>query len=145
MTTPGTIFQNSGPPISIQDQLNLLTQRGMAIPDLGMAASMLSHVNFYRLGGYWEPFIEPFIDQTISGNRHGFQAGATFDDVVERYNFDRELRALLLEAFNPIEVSIRTRWTYHLAYSQSGGSSSHLNPRLFSKAYQPLVLVSVRG
>ena len=136
MTTPGAIRQNPGPPLSVQDQLNLLTRRGLAIPDPGMAARMLSHVNFYRMGGYWEPFL----DRTIPGNRRGFQAGATFDDVVERYNFDRELRTLLLDAFNHIEVSIRTRWTYHLAYSQGGGSSAHLNPSLFSKAYHDNLL-----
>ena len=101
-----------------------------------MAASILSHVNFYRMRGYWEPFI----DGTIPGNRHRFQAGTTFDDVVERYNFDRQLRALLLDAFNHIEVSVRTRWTYHLAYSQGGGSSAHLNPSLFSKAYHDNLL-----
>ena len=63
------------------------------------------------------------------------QAGVTFDDVLERYSFDMQLRTLLLQAFSYIEVSIRTQWTYHLSYTCNGGEHSHLNPSLFSDQY----------
>lgn len=136
MTTPRTILRPPGRATSIQDQINLLIQRGMAIPDRGAAGRILSHVNFYRMRGYWEPFV----DRTIPGNRHNFQAGTTFDAVVERYNFDRQLRTLLLDGFNHIEVSIRTQWTYHLAYGRRGGPSAHWNRSLFSNAYDDNLL-----
>ena len=80
---------------------------------------------------YWEPFV----DRAIPGDSLDFQAGTTFDAVVERYNFDRELRTLLLDGFDHVEVSIRTQWTYHLAYVQRGGPSAHWNRSLFSNAY----------
>ena len=131
MTAPRANLQTPGPATSIQAQINLLIQRGMAIPDQGTATRILSQVNFYRMRGYWEPFI----DGTTSGNLHNFRAGTTFDAVVERYHFDRQLRTLLLDAFNHIEVSIRTQWTYHLAYIQRGGPSAHWNRSLFSSAY----------
>ena len=136
MTTPRAVLQSPGPATSNQDQINLLIQRGMIIPDRGTAARILSQVNFYRMRGYWEPFI----DRTISGNRHSFQSGTTFDAVVERYNFDRQLCTLLLDAFNHIEVSIRTQWTYHLAYVQGGGPSAHWNRSLFSNGYDDNLL-----
>ena len=97
---------------------------------------MLGQVNFYRMRQYWEPFV----DRAIPGNRHRFQTGTTFDAVVERYDFDRQLRTLLLDAFNHIEVSIRTQWTYHLAHVQGGGPSAHWNPSLFSNAYDDNLL-----
>ena len=103
----------------------------MLIPDLTEAERFLSNVNYYRFRGY----LEPFVDRTTDNTLRPFQAGATFDAVVERHNFDTRLRALLLEAFNYIEVSIRTQWTYHLAYSQKGGQYSHLDSSLFSEKH----------
>ena len=82
----------------------------MLFPAPGRAARFLSNVSFYRLRGY----LEPFVDQTASGNLRPFLANTSFDSVIERYNFDGQLRVLLLDAFNHIEVSIRTQWTYHL-------------------------------
>ena len=107
----------------------MLQKRGMSIPDLTEAERFLSNVNYYRFRGY----LEPFVDKTTDNALRPFKAGATFDAVVERHNFDTRLRTLLLEAFNHIEVSVRTQWTYHLAYSQKGGQHSHLYSSLFSE------------
>ena len=120
-----------GPPTSVNDQIARLIQRGMSIPDTDKAAHFLSNVNFYRLRGY----LEPFVDQTESGNLRPFLANTSFDSVIERYDFDRQLRTLLLDVFNHIEVSIRTQWTYHLSYTRQGGEQAHLNPSLFSHEY----------
>ena len=131
MTTGETSLTSPAPGTSIQDRLDQLWQRGMAIPHPEKATHFLSHVNFYRLRGYWEPFE----NRTVNGDRHAFRTGATFDAVIERYEFDRELRPLLLDAFNHIEVSIRTQWAHHLAGVVGGGPSAHLNPQLFSSRY----------
>ena len=120
-----------GPPTSMSDQVSLLLQRGMSIPDPDEAERFLSNVNYYRFRGY----VEPFVDQATSCGLRPFQAGTTFDTVVERYIFDKRLRLLLLEAFSYIEVSIRAQWTYHLSYSQNGGEHAHLNSNLFSEEY----------
>ena len=120
-----------GPPTSIDEQISLLQQRGMSIPDVTKAERFLSNVNYYRLRGY----LEPFVDKTTDNSLRPFRDGATFDAMVERHNFDTRLRTLLLEAFNYIEVSIRTQWSYHLSYTNQEGQYSHLNPNLFSSAY----------
>ena len=106
----------------------MLLQRGMSIPDPNEAECFLSNVNYYRFRRY----LEPFVDQATSDERRPFQAGTTFDAVIERYIFDGRLRLMLLEAFSYIEVSIRTQWTYHLSYSQNGGEYAHLNTDFFS-------------
>ena len=92
---------------------------------------VLRNVNYYRFRGY----LEPFIVKPTGNSLRPFQAGTTFDTAVERYIFDTRLRTLLMEAFSHIEVSIRTQWTYSLAYSRSGGQHAHLNPRLFASHY----------
>lgn len=120
-----------GPPTSIIHQINLLKQRGMSVPNQSEADRFLSNVNFYRFRGYLEPFVDPL----ASGPQPTFRPGTAFDTVVERYEFDTQLRALLLAAFNRIEVSLRTQWTYHLSYTLGGGTYSHQQPGLFSNGY----------
>ncbi len=120
-----------GPPASVSDQVTRLRQRGLSFPDPGRAAHFLSNINLYHIRGY----LEPFIDQTASVNPRPFLTNASFDSVIERYDFDKALRILLLEAFSHIEVSIRTQWTYHLAYTRQGGELAHLDPTLFSQDY----------
>ena len=100
----------------------------MSITDRNEAERFLSNVNYYRFRRY----LESFVDQATSCDLRPFQAGTTFDAVIERYIFDMRLRTLLSEAFSYIEVSIRTQWTYHLSYGQGGGTYSHRNPALFS-------------
>ena len=121
----------AGPPTSSEEQLNRLLQRGMLIQDQDSAIWFLSNVNYYRFRGY----LEPFIEKPTSNSLRPFLAGTTFDAAVERYIFDMHLRTLLMEAFSHIEVSMRTQWTYGLAYSQGGGKHAHLNPNLFGSHY----------
>ena len=128
MASPQSNPSVPGPPTSISYQVSLLQQRGMSIPDPGEAERFLSNVNYYR----FRPYLEPFVGQATNGGLRHFHAGTTFDAVVERYIFDTRLRTLLLQAFNDIEVSIRTQWSYCLSYSHGGGEHSHLNPSLFS-------------
>ena len=43
-------------PLSIQEQLELLQQRGLNIQDRELAAHFLEHIGYYRLSAYWLPF-----------------------------------------------------------------------------------------
>jgi len=88
------------------DQVALLRERGMEIRDEAEAAFYLSHINYYRLTAYWLPFEEDHAT-------HQFRAGTTFDEVLKLYIFDRELRLLVMDALERIEVSVRTQWAFH--------------------------------
>lgn len=115
----------SKPPLTIDEQIEQLQQRGMAIPDLGQARHYLSHINYYRLGAYWLPF-------EADHGTHRFEPGTRFDEVVKLYVFDRELRLLVMDAIERLEVSFRTQWAHHLAHAY--GPHAYLEPALFSKA-----------
>ncbi|MEI8641428.1 Abi family protein [Pseudoalteromonas sp. Hal099] len=80
----------------------------------------------HRLGTYWWSFIEDH-------QNHTFKSGTTFEQVLNLYSFDRELRLLLLDAIERIEVSLRTQWAYHLA--KKHGSHAHLNPTTFTSKF----------
>jgi abortive infection bacteriophage resistance protein len=85
----------------IPDQVKILQQRGLIINDSEEANHYLSHVGYYRLADYWQ-----FLQKKTINN--AFIVGATFEQVIELYNFDRELRILLLDAIERIEVSFRS-------------------------------------
>jgi abortive infection bacteriophage resistance protein len=112
----------SKPATTIDQQIDLLLSRGMEIPDRNYARHYLTHLNYYRLGAYWLPFESDHAS-------HTFTPGTRFDDVVSLYVFDRELRLLVMDAVERLEVSIRTQWAYQLAHSY--GPHAYLRPDIF--------------
>lgn len=109
------------PALTCEDQVALLVSRGMSVPDPKEAAFYLRHLNYYRLCAYWLPFEEDHAT-------HRFREGTTFRDVLDLYTFDRELRLLVLDALERIEVSARTQWAHQLGLRH--GSHAHLDERL---------------
>ncbi|MBP0016901.1 MAG: Abi family protein [Cyanobacteria bacterium SBLK] len=110
-------------PLSIDEHIKLLQDRGMLIENLDIARHSLSHINYYRLSGYWLPFEE---DRTSI--IHKFKAGTKFEEVLNLYNFDRKLRLQVLKAVEYIEGSLRRQWAYFMA--DHHGSHSYLNEYL---------------
>lgn len=102
----------SKPALSFSQQVALLASRGLRIEDPQRAEHYLAHINYYRLAGYFLPF-------EADHATHQFRPGVSFDDVIQLYSFDRELRLLVLDAIERIEVSVRTQWAYHFAHAFS--------------------------
>lgn len=107
---------------SIQEQIDLLKHRGMIIEDEEFAHLHLSHISYYRLKGYWW-------DMQKDKENHVFQTGSRFEDVIARYSFDKELRLILFDAIETIEIALRTKMIYHL--SQSYGGLFYMDSTLF--------------
>lgn len=92
---------------SNQEHLQTWQDRGLIIPDLARADRYLSFIGYYRLSAYTIPFQQ--IVTTPSTVLHQFKANTTFDDVLNLYIFDRELRLLVMDAIERIEVAIRAQ------------------------------------
>lgn len=118
----GNGMKYAKPPLSIDQQLDQLVGRGLQIPDRASAAHYLRHLNYYRLCAYWLPLEEDH-------NTHRFKSGASFETVLNHYLFDRELRLLLLDTIERIEISVRTQWAHH--FSLQYGAHAHLDASLF--------------
>ena len=112
----------SKPFFTISQQIERLKSRGMLFDNEEKAAHYLENLNYYRLSGYWLIFEE-------NHATHKFKDGTTFKRVIDHYVFDRELRLLMLNAIERIEVSVRSRLAYEL--SQKYGSHPHLNCEIF--------------
>ncbi|MCU0432064.1 MAG: Abi family protein [Bacteroidia bacterium] len=96
-------MQFSKPPLPVNDQLLLLQSRGLIIPDTAKAQKYLSNISYYRLSAYSIAFQNP------ASASHEFKAGVAFDDVLNLYLFDRELRIILFDAIERTEISFRTQ------------------------------------
>ena len=96
--------------ISYNDQLSHLEQLGLIIKDKKKALNYLETVGYYRLRGYMVPFFE-------SPSIHKFKQGITFENILDLYKFDRELRILVflllkkLKSLFAANLFIITRWT----------------------------------
>jgi abortive infection bacteriophage resistance protein len=114
MPTPTTLQLFAKPALSYAEQVQRLQSNGMAIDDVPSAIEKLSTISYYRLSGYWHPLRQ----RDASGRVHdAFELGITFADAIQLYEFDQQLRALVLTAIERIEIAVRTQLTYHLAHS----------------------------
>lgn len=123
-----TVLKFTKPSLSITDQIDRLRQRGMVITDEAKARHYLKHVSYYRLRAYWLPFELP----TNNGDDHAFVTGTSFEDVLSLYIFDRQLRLLVMDAVERIEVALRGAWSHHLAMKY--GPHGYLDPTLYGRA-----------
>lgn len=94
---------------TIDQHIDQLLNRGLQINDLNLARHYLQHVSYYRMAGYWWPM-------QSDKSAHVFKPDSCFEDVVNLYNFDRELRILLFDVIEKIEISLRTKLIYHLSH-----------------------------
>jgi len=109
--------------LTLEQQADLLIHRGLSANRDELIAR-LKAVNYYRLSGYLHPFRE--LDATGKPTEN-FRAGTTLGMVWRRYNFDRRLRMILLDAIERIEVAVRTRLVYHFVAAH--GPFGHLDAK----------------
>lgn len=101
-------------------------ERGLAVPDTAKAEHYLNVISYYRLSAYTFPFQKGNPD-------HQFNQGVCFDDILDLYVFDRELRLLILDAIERIEVAFRACMTNVLA--QHHGTHAYINKTIFDTRY----------
>jgi len=98
-------------PLTVQEQINLLKSRGLQVPNEEKAERYLRNIGYYRLSGYMYPFLD---DKKM----HLYKKGVSFEDILNVYRFDRELRLLVFSAIEKIEISVRSEITneFSIAY-----------------------------
>lgn len=115
-------------PISIAKQIENLQAKGLEIADKVKAANYLSNISYYRLRAYTYPFQDNNVDS------HPFIKKVAFEEIIHLYVFDRQLRLLVFNAIEKIEIAFRTQIIYH--FSLEKGAFWHVNPSLFNNPIQ---------
>jgi abortive infection bacteriophage resistance protein len=126
------------PPLKIEEQIELLIDRGLYIPDRQQAENYLSFIGYYRLSAYGFPFQK----DGDNPDRHCFIPGTTFEQILNLYILDRKLRLLVMDAVERIEVAIKAA----ISNIASVKYSAHwfLRPELFQTGYQELFLTQLK-
>ncbi|MCF0207584.1 MAG: Abi family protein [Bacteroidales bacterium] len=94
-------------PIDIPQQIQLLRERGMIIPDEEYAKQQLSVISYFRLASYWQPMEADKI-------AHTFKPNSYFENATSLYYFDKALRNLLFSAIQSIEIALRTKMIHFI-------------------------------
>jgi len=118
------------PHLPIPSQVQLLVNRGLAIPDIQKAVDTLTFISYYRLSAYMLPYKRRDNTGRLLDN---FCPGTTFDQICNLYQFDKELRLLIFSALERIEVAVRAQIIYQL--SAKYGSHWTDNSSIFKPAH----------
>ena len=118
------------------EQLALLKQRGMHVSNDALALAMLKTENYYRLSGYWLTMLKKNSDGT-----EAFYPSANFDNVINLYRFDAELRKVIMSATITIETNLKAFVAYYhgqkygpCGYTNSANAEDFWNHALFINA-----------
>lgn len=111
--------QYTKPFLSVEAQIDLIISRGLSVPDRDYASDCLKNIGYYRLSGYWHPLKNSELVRNEQGliiraTYDMFREGATFEQVISLYTYDKHLRLLLLDILERIEIAVRTDVTLEL-------------------------------
>ncbi|MEG0492806.1 MAG: Abi family protein [Clostridia bacterium] len=109
---------------TIDEQIALLKSRGLAVPDEKQAADFLLLNNYYRISGY----------SLTLRNHDAFYSKATFQNIIDIYSFDHELRHVLMRFIEIIEVAMKSVYSYEFA--KVHGSFGYLDESNFTDLKQ---------
>lgn len=105
---------------TIEQQIAILESRGLSIPDKAVAGEFLLRNNYYRVSGY-----------SLTLRSHDvFAPSATFQNIIDIYEFDHNLRHILLKYIEMIEVAVKSVYSYE--FTKIYGATGYLNPANFT-------------
>ncbi len=93
------------PSLTIEEQVNLLKNKGLIFSNEEDAKNILSNISYYRISAYTTPFKKIVKDEI----QKEFRDNTSWDMVYRLYKFDRKLRILIFDAIERIEVAVRTQ------------------------------------
>ena len=97
----------------------MLRSRGLAIPDDEQAKNFLIRNNYYRVSGY-----------SLTLRSHDiFHKNASFQNIIDIYNFDHNIRHILLQYIEIIEITVKSIYSYE--FTKKHGAIGYINAKNF--------------
>jgi abortive infection bacteriophage resistance protein len=93
-------------PLTFEEQIKLLESRGLTFTNERHAIDFLQEISYYRLSAYFLPYQK---------SKDRFNEEITFEQIIKTYSFDRDLRLLIFDCIERIEIAIRTQLIYQMA------------------------------
>ena len=125
------------PWLSLEQQVERLASQGVGVGDRDHAAAVLKAVGYYRLTGYLYPFreSEQYVDNEGRVRTRvlgGYAAGTRLDHAEVIIDFDRQLRMLVMDGVERIEIAVRMQLGYVLGRTSA---FAHEDPSCFTEAF----------
>lgn len=98
---------------TIEEQILKLKDRGLLIKDEDKAKEVLLDIGYYRFGSYLFPYELTYPSK--KDRTHKLKSPTHFEDALDLYYFDSDLRMLLLRYITRIEINLRTYITYYVS------------------------------
>ena len=113
------------PPKDFSDLAVTLIKNGLGGVDAGTLERHLEQVGYFRLKGYWYPFLGP---SSSYDHKHvlPFREGTQFQQIWCRYTFDQELRTLVFDGIITFEIYLKSFLAHEL--SLFGGEFGYTKP-----------------
>lgn len=112
---------------NIEEQLDILTHRGLRILNMNAAAKLLTDYGYYEIiNGYKYPFL---IDK--ENDDAGFKEEASFEHIFGLYQFDANLRDCVISAIERFEDSFKQSLAYVVSSEISDEFANYTNSENF--------------
>lgn len=120
---------------TIDEQIQLLQQRGLVINDTDYTANYLLSNNYYNIiNGYGKYFPQ---------SKEIYTAGTTFEEVSRLYLFDKELKQAFFRAIITAESHLKAIFAYRFAEMYSGTPYAYLNINCYDPSRSLAVISTI--
>ena len=97
-----------------RQQLNILRSRNLIIDNGSKAIDILKKEGYYNIiNGYKEIFLDEPLSKQMGMDY--YKNGTTFNHIYALYDFDREIRAIILKYILKMESSLKTKVSYYFS------------------------------
>lgn len=110
---------------TLDEQLNILKDKGLIIEDETLAKEILLRENYFFISGYRSLFMK-------LPKERKFVVGASFRELYAVFNFDRQVRNILFKNLLILENNIKSIISYHLSKMYGIRENDYLNPNNFN-------------
>lgn len=118
-----------------EDQIKLLKSRGLVIENEELVRQILKTENYYNvINGYKDLFIS----KNISGDEQ-YKENVRFEEIYALYEFDRQMRNILLQYILKVENSLRSLISYE--FSREYGNDNYLKFSNFNTLSEDLTIL----
>ena len=111
---------------NLDEQIELLCEKGLVIDDIDYAKEVLLRENYFFLSGYRHLFLKD------DGSRK-FINGVNFRELYGMFNFDRQLRNILFKNILIVENNLKSILSYVMSKNHGFKEQNYLNADNFAK------------
>jgi abortive infection bacteriophage resistance protein len=111
---------------TLDEQIEILKNRGLIIEDVDKAKDILFRENYFFINGYRHLFERSWQDNV-------FIAGTTFEELYGTFVFDRNIRNIMFKYLLIIENNIKSVISYQMSKKYGYKEKDYLDPKNFSQ------------